>query len=513
MSREVPSNAASHSKPIKIAILAMGGEGGGVLADWIVDAAETQGYHALSTSVPGVAQRTGATIYYVEVLPIAREAQRSPVFSLMPTPGDVDVVIASELMESARAVQRGLVTPDKTTLITSSHRVYAMPEKMAMGDGRVSTEQLLEAGRKAARKYVVREFSRLAERNGSVISAVLFGALAAADVLPWGRKECESAIERGGVGVAASFKAFAAGFDAYRDDVAQDPPPAERPRALEDPRLQDLLHRVRRHFPADIADVVAHGVKRAADYQDLAYAAEYLDRLAPMVELDKQLGVPGWRLARETARYLALWMTFEDTSRVAELKLRASRFQRVGREVQVGQQQLMHINEYFHPRLQEIADMLPEGVGRWLMSSGIPRALVERFTQGGRVIRTTSLTGFLMLYLVAGCRGFRRGSLRYARESQAMRIWIARAARTAPTDYALACEIVECQRLIKGYGDTHARGMSNYETIMSMLEGRTRATAEQVRELRDAALADESGQKLARALEAQASANVAEVSA
>ena len=129
MSREVPI------KPIKIAILAMGGEGGGVLADWIVDAAEVQGYYALSTSVPGVAQRTGATIYYVEVLPMAREAGRTPVFSLMPTPGDVDVVIASELMESARAVQRGLVTPDKTTLITSSHRVYAMPEKMAMGDG------------------------------------------------------------------------------------------------------------------------------------------------------------------------------------------------------------------------------------------------------------------------------------------------------------------------------------------------------------------------------------------
>ena len=366
MLREVPI------KPIKIAILAMGGEGGGVLADWIVDAAEVQGCYALSTSVPGVAQRTGATIYYVEVLPMAREAGRTPVFSLMPTPGDVDVVIASELMESARAVQRGLVTPDKTTLITSSHRVYAMPEKMAMGDGRVPSEQLLEAGRKAARHCVVRDFSRLAESSGSVISAVLFGALAAAEVLPWGRQAFESAIERGGVGVSASLKAFAAGFDAYRDDESPSPPLTKLTRDLEDPRLRELLQRVRNDFPADIADVVAHGVRRTADYQDLAYAAEYLNRLAPVVALDKQLGVEGWRLARETARYLALWMTFEDTARVAELKLRASRFQRVGREVQVSQQQLMHINEYFHPRLQEIADMLPQGLGRWLMASSTP---------------------------------------------------------------------------------------------------------------------------------------------
>ena len=51
------------TQPIKIAVLAMGGEGGGVLADWIVDLGEANGYIAQTTSVPGVAQRTGATIY------------------------------------------------------------------------------------------------------------------------------------------------------------------------------------------------------------------------------------------------------------------------------------------------------------------------------------------------------------------------------------------------------------------------------------------------------------------
>jgi indolepyruvate ferredoxin oxidoreductase beta subunit len=78
---------------ISIAILAMGGQGGGVLADWVVALAEAQGWAAQSTSVPGVAQRTGATIYYIEMAPIRTGAQ--PIFALMPTPGDVDVVIAS----------------------------------------------------------------------------------------------------------------------------------------------------------------------------------------------------------------------------------------------------------------------------------------------------------------------------------------------------------------------------------------------------------------------------------
>jgi indolepyruvate ferredoxin oxidoreductase, beta subunit len=54
---------AGTPRSIRIAILAMGGEGGGVLADWIVDMGEENGYLAQMTSVPGVAQRTGATIY------------------------------------------------------------------------------------------------------------------------------------------------------------------------------------------------------------------------------------------------------------------------------------------------------------------------------------------------------------------------------------------------------------------------------------------------------------------
>ena len=88
-------------RPITIAILALGGEGGGVLADWIVDVAQHTGYLAQATSVPGVAQRTGATIYYVELFPrsAAQAAGRDPVLALMPMPGDVDVVLASELME------------------------------------------------------------------------------------------------------------------------------------------------------------------------------------------------------------------------------------------------------------------------------------------------------------------------------------------------------------------------------------------------------------------------------
>jgi len=124
------------ARAIRLAILAMGGEGGGVLADWIVDLGEANGFVAQTTSVPGVAQRTGATNYYVELFPKmgARANAPAPVLGLTPIAGDVDIVIASELMEAGRAVQRGLVTPDRTTFIVSTNRVYSMTERIAMAE-------------------------------------------------------------------------------------------------------------------------------------------------------------------------------------------------------------------------------------------------------------------------------------------------------------------------------------------------------------------------------------------
>src|SRR5580700_12111182 len=156
-------------KAITIAILAMGGEGGGVLADWIVDLAEHSGYRAQTTSVPGVAQRTGSTIYYLEIFPEAevQTAGRPPVLALMPVPGELDIVLASELMEAGRAIQRGLVTPDRTTLIASTHRVYSMIEKTALGDGQIDAPKLIEAGSAAAKVFVHGDFARLAAENGS----------------------------------------------------------------------------------------------------------------------------------------------------------------------------------------------------------------------------------------------------------------------------------------------------------------------------------------------------------
>ena len=201
-------------RPLTILIAALGGEGGGVMADWLIHAATACGFPAQATSIPGVAQRTGATTYYLEIYPARRTelAGREPVFSLTPSPGNVDVMVASELVEAGRAMQNGYVSPERTVLIASTHRIYATVEKMQMGDGRFEDERILEAGRQLARQALLFDMRELAQKSGTVINAVLFGAISGSGALPLPREACEQSIRSGGRGAEASLRGFAAGY-------------------------------------------------------------------------------------------------------------------------------------------------------------------------------------------------------------------------------------------------------------------------------------------------------------
>ena len=494
----------TRTRPITIAIFAMGGEGGGVLADWIIDLAEHSGYIAQLTSVPGVAQRTGATNYYLEIFRKPANGGLEPVMGLIPMPGDIDVVVASELMEAGRAIQRGLVTPDRTTLIASTNRVFSMTERLAMADGRVDETALFEGCRAAAKSFHAFDMAALAEATGSVISSVLFGALAGSKALPFERGAYEAAIRRGGVGIQASLAAFTAGFEAALAGTtapvrAPAEPPAQTPAAAG--ALASLLQDVERDFPAAARKVIRIGVERTADYQGIGYARLYLQRLAPIVAIDerREAQTP---LLQETARQLALAMAYEDTIRVAELKIRPSRFARVRAEVRATADQIIEIAEFMHPRTQEIADTLPAPLGRFILNNAPVRAMFDRMCRKGRTVKTTSISGFLLLYTVAAMKPLRPHSLRYGKEQKAIDDWLATIGAMAFKNYDLAIEVAAARNLVKGYGDTHERGQARFATLMETLprlvhrpDGPAKLTA-----LRKAANADDNGAALAAAV-------------
>jgi indolepyruvate ferredoxin oxidoreductase, beta subunit len=511
------SAALDMTRPISIAVLAIGGQGGGVLVDWIVALAESQGWAAQATSVPGVAQRTGATVYFIETLPLPEKASAGlrPVLSLMAVPGEVDIVIGAELMEAGRAIQRGLVTPDRTILISSTHRSFAVQEKMVPGDGIADAGKVHAAARAAAKRFIGFDMEALATSSGSVISAVLFGALAATEALPFPRKAFEATIHGADIGVEASLHAFALGHEqAIAVMQAATPPPAANTAAADKqfPTLaaigrqdyDNLVARARRDFPPVAHDMIAAGLQRVIDFQDIDYGSEYLDLLSAILALDRTGGgeAKGFALTRTSAKYLARAMAYDDVFRVADLKTRASRFARVRSEVAATDDQLVYMTEYMHPRMDEVAGSLPAWLGRFVESRhGLFKAL-DRVVNRGRRVRTGTIRWFLLLYVLGGLTRYRRGTLRHAREVAHRDAWLARVRAAAPKNYALAVELLETRRLIKGYSDTHARGQSKFDQVMAAsarLEGRADA-ADWVRRLRNAALADEEGTQLAGAI-------------
>ncbi len=487
---------------LSIAILAMGGEGGGVLADWIVDTAEHAGWLAQSTSAPGVAQRTGATLYYIELFPAAGLATgREPVFALMPVAGDVDVVIASELMEATRGVQRGLVTSDRTTLIASTNRVFSIFEKIALADGRVAASELLELCRKAAKTLVAADMAAMAERAGSVISASLLGAVAGSQALPFAAEAFRDAIRRGGIGVAPSLAAFELGLAAAVGSVTPPMADAASPAAF-DPSLAAVVQRAEQEFPAAVHVVLGKALPLLADFQDLAHAEDYLARLAAIRDVDRTYGDGSWRLLTETARYLALDMAYEDVVRVAEQKLRSDRISRIRASLQPAPGDIVQVREYLRPRLQEVADLLPPALGRALLGSRWAALMGRLMTRSGKIVRTTSLLGFLTFYGMSRLRRFRRSSWRFAREQALWNEWLEAVEAIAPQDYDLACAFVECRNVVKGYGEIQELGRRNFDLIRQQagaLAGRPEA-ARRIDALRRAALDDDTGEAFNRLL-------------
>ncbi|WP_192178050.1 indolepyruvate oxidoreductase subunit beta family protein [Mesorhizobium amorphae] len=511
------AGAAEDQRVIKLAVLAVGGQGGGVLADWITDVAERNGYVAQSTSVAGVAQRTGATIYYVEM---ARDTGRLPVFALSPSQGDVDILIAAELMEAGRAIIRGFVTPERTTLITSSHRIAAVSEKIEPGDGRASSAKVHATAEAAARRFIAFDMEKIAADNGTMISASLLGALAGSDALPFTRETYEQAIGAGGRGVKASLAAFGAAYDRARgiagaapaSGTTETPPASETgPGAAKVSGPESLLQGWQQlaaridALPAPVRDMALRGLKKVVDYQDIAYGGEYLDRLGRALALDD--AGHAYALSVAAAKHLANAMCYDDMIRVADLKTRSTRDKRVRREVGVKDGTVLQVTEYFHPRIEEFCGTLPAGLGSYIESRPKLAAFLDRRINRGRHIRTDSFAGFAALWFIGGLRRWRRSLLRHKVEVAHLERWYELALGHVREDYALAVEILNCRRLIKGYSDTHARAQSKFDRVLSALDlvkGRPDA-ADWIRRLREAALKDEKGDMLDGALKTVAS--------
>jgi indolepyruvate ferredoxin oxidoreductase beta subunit len=492
-------------RPITILIAALGGEGGGVLTQWIVSAAAQAGFPVQSTSIPGVAQRTGATTYYVEVLPtkVANLDGRRPILALTPGVGDIDIAVASELLEAGRTVANGFVTPDRTHVIGSLSRSYAMDEKIAMGDGRFDQDKLVRLVTSRAKEALLVDMDALAKKSGSVINAVMLGAIAGTGRLPLTLEQFETAIREDGKAVDSNLKGFRAGYDAARAKLQPAKVAEKKSHAAATPALVE--HEVARTFPAVAQAIGLEGVRRLINYQSVPYGRLYLDRLRPIIADDQAAGAQG-RLLKEVARHLAVRMSYEDVVRVAQAKIAPARMQRIAREELRANGEPYSVHDFLKPGIEELCQLLPPFLARPIIRLAERRGWLGR-VHFGMEINTTSVGGYLRFWLLAKLRALRPFGYRYRQEQQQIDDWLHLIREAARNSAEFAMEVAECARLVKGYGDTHARGLANYRAIEARvirpaLAGRIAIprAVDAVASARTAALRDPEGESLARCL-------------
>ncbi len=515
------------TQALSILLCALGGEGGGVLADWLVAVARHAGYPAQATSIPGVAQRTGATTYYLEIYPVPLNQLngRLPVLGLNPLPGRLDALVSSELLETARQIGNGLASADRTLVISAASRALTTAEKMTMGDGRRAEGPLLDVVAAHSLRHHVLDMAQMCKESGTLVSAVMLGALAGSGLLPFDRTHYEAVLSGPSASAQASLRGFALAYERvlqqrdqarYIEQVfkpvastssastfAASPDPA----APSTEKAQ-LPAEVAAQFAPVLHPLMGLAYQRLVDYQGDAYARLYVQRLARLqaAEMTTAPDDESHPVTAEATRWLALWMAFDDIIRVADLKSRASRWTRVTQEVKAKAGDVLKVYDHFKPGVPELAALLPQGLAgqllRWdrarVASGKAPWALPIK-------VARHALWGMASLRLLASLRVLRPWGSRYATEQALIEEWLHAIETGTRQSAALGLELARCGQLIKGYGSTNERGKDNLLHILRHVCGPASAIpvpeqAAAVARIRHAALQDEAGQALDHAL-------------
>ena len=498
------------TQPISILLCALGGEGGGVLADWLVDVARHAGYPAQATSIPGVAQRTGATTYYLEIYPLPHSQLqgRLPVLGLNPLPGRLDALVSSELLETARQIGNGLASNDRTLVISASSRALTTAEKMTMGDGRRPEGPLLDVIAAHSLRHHVMDMDRLCQESGTLVSAVMLGAIAGSGLLPFSREHYEAVLAGPSKAAQASLRGFASAFDLVtrQREQAQYVEQVMKPAAPKLAASAVLPDDVATKFPAVLHPLMGLAHQRLVEYQGPAYARLYVQRLERLLDAESASADAAHPVTAETTRWLALWMAFDDIIRVADLKSRASRWDRVTQEVKAKEGDVLKVYDHFKPGVPEMAALVPQGLANKLLRWDRARVAKGQAPWALPIkVARHALWGMASLRLLASLRVLRPLGSRYQTEQALIEEWLGGIESATRLSPALGLELARCGQLIKGYGSTNERGKDNLLHILRHVCGAASKLplVEQVAavaRIRQAALQDEAGQALDQAL-------------
>ena len=449
-------------KKISILITALGGEGGGTLMTWILDCARKHDLFVQGTSVPGVAQRTGSTSYYIEICESNYEVGKEPVLSMYPIAGMVDLVVSSELLETARVMERGFVHPDRTTLVSSNSRKLTNTEKSDLYDGMFASNKIIETGTKMSKNSIFLDLQNIAEKASTIISSPMFGAIAATKILPWEKEISESVFDANEFG-----KNSLEGFRLAFDKISNKNVILENKGIDKESNKADKIS-ISIDVPESLKKIIYLSMERCKEYQNMEYANLFLNRICELINKIDQKNKNSLSIIENSARRLCLWMVYEDISRVAQLKISKNRVEKIKKEVNLKNDQLLIVKDYFKPGVDEIIAIMPNRLGKWLSNN---KKLFKLFPFVGKGIKINvlSISGYILMRILSSIRKIRPYSYRYIQESKEIDLWLEAMKYSLEKSTKFADQLSNLPHLLKGYGDTWIRGKEKYSKVFNTL--------------------------------------------
>ncbi|HSE83627.1 MAG TPA: DUF6537 domain-containing protein [Thermodesulfobacteriota bacterium] len=451
---------------MKILIPSVGGLGVGVFVEWLSAAAILEGLQPNVLNLPGVSQRAGRTLSYIEI------SSGDTLFSPFPEKGKLDLIISQDFLELLQILKEGY-GGENCNVIGTTYRYYTTHEKLSLKKD-VYTYQnfrnLIEAN---SRDHIMVDIHKMGIADFS--NAHLLGLLCASGYLPQLRREgYEEAIRKVGIDPERNLKDFAFGYELLekarecRDGI--NPVSTVNRVSLPDGYIKESIEKLESAYGEGVRDIVAEAVRQLIEYQDTKYAELYISRVNDLHSyLNETIGEAKRcdELIKEFGRVLAVRMAYEDVIRVAEKKTSRERFERIKQLYRIQEGDVFWVKDFFSPELDELYGILPNSLG-----GALDNLLSKRKISWKTEMHTNHISGFLLLKTMSKLRFLRRHSFRYRKENSLIERYIEHVKRCLAHGLDFAVLAAKGGTIVRGYGDTRREMVKYWEEFAKLTNPR-----------------------------------------
>jgi indolepyruvate ferredoxin oxidoreductase beta subunit len=450
---------------LRVLIGTVGGQGGGVLSDWLIHGLLNANWNAVSIGLLGLSQRAGTVTYYCEA---SSDKESKVVNSMFAVPGDVNLFIGQELLELGRLLSSGYASED-CVIVGNLGRTYTTLEKMPSEAGVYDSSIIVEAAESLSpsNNYLIDAPAFVTANNlqNLTSNAFLLGVVVASKVIDLPPDPFVKAIEDSEVNVKGNIQAFHLGYRMFKEgkihpginQMVEEEKSTSFPDEKKSLSTYQLPELILGKCSEQTIQLIRFACDRLENYQDKKYVQSYLQMIEE-VQGQKQV-LEG--TVNAFVKNAALWLCYEDIPRVGQLKTDPDRYRKVFKEHGIGSRHVVKITDFFVPDVEQLVGMLPKPLASIVKRAGVLFSSDFENKSFPLRIQSTSILGYWSLRLLAIGRYWRRSSLRHQTEMQHFNYWFNSLKRVQDQSPVVAEIVAELGRVVKGYGHVRVKAIND----------------------------------------------------